>query len=177
MSDSSPSGARTWIKVAGAVAVCFAAAAGLWWARRAKPEDVLVQKAFSAMGTGKWEQFLPLVITPVAFDRPTLKKPEIAAATAARDAHLRKLREDFERASTGGEGYVDWRNGRCLGATEALKAGVEKAPRGAAVAYRVHALRVWLNERVVDTRVFSPQFVITSWGGEPRILRLVLPGG
>ncbi|MBD3322042.1 MAG: hypothetical protein GF350_13170 [Chitinivibrionales bacterium] len=85
---------------------------------------------------------------------------------------LKQHQNQFNRAVKK-EGDIDFSRAEFVSTGEMVKEGSIKTLISGTIPYTVYALNCTVDSQAVSTAQMHPQFAVTQWNGEPKILRLV----
>ncbi|WP_156804795.1 hypothetical protein [Synechococcus sp. PCC 6312] len=77
----------------------------------------------------------------------------------------------FQRAVAGGEGYINFQQSKFLG-SRLLEEGNYELISGSMIQYQTYSLILETNGQKQDSETLQPQFVITPWKKQYRLLGL-----
>ncbi len=142
----------------------------------AKTEQGLLKLVFASLQANNQEEFDALTITPAEimldeYDVGPFQEKSSYIGQVLKPEEEQAQAQQFQQAVSGGAEQIDFKHSKFLGVT-LLSAGEQELLSGNRIPYKIYGLELEANGQKTDAKTTLPQFVITPWKNEYRLLGL-----
>ncbi len=141
-----------------------------------KTQQGLLKLAFEAIKNNEQEDFEALTITPaeIMIDEYDLKPFEANSSyigQVIRPEEEEEQSRQFQQAVSGGPKQIQFQQSKFVGA-KLIDSGEQELLSGSSIAYETYGLSIEQNGQKIESENTLPNFVITHWKEEYRVLSL-----